>query len=279
MKSKLKDRNGKIVTVNMFKGGVGKTTLTQLTGTILAEKGYKVLLADCDPQETLTNKIYRQFDGFDRDSAGSFYDGLVNFSFKECINHVTENLDIIVSSKQMANFSRLLRDMWKETGLTDEGESVYWDLFRRIFEEDNLRAEYDFILIDTIPTVSDFTDNCYIASDYLLVPTQTEQDSVDNLPSTIYDYTEVAKELNGKLEVLGIVPYLVDTKMVSGKEILEELREEYEGLVFDSVIENRGVVKRWGREGVDTTIPYGKITMKMYEKVADEIVSRIESKI
>ncbi|WP_256958476.1 MULTISPECIES: ParA family protein [Vagococcus] len=269
-----KRKDGKIITINMFKGGVGKTTLTQMLGTLLSDKGYKVLIIDCDPQETLTNKIFRQFEGFDRHKAGSFYDGLVDLSFKNCINEVTENLDIIVGSKKMASFSQLLRDMWKESGLTEEGEKVFWDLFRYIFEADDIRSQYDFILIDTIPTVSDFTDNCYIASDYLLVPTQTEQDSVDNLNSTIYDYTDVAKEINNDLQVMGIVPYLVDNKLKTGKDVLEELKDEYEDLIFENVITDSGVVKTWGREGVKYSIPYGRIAKKMYDNVADEFIAR-----
>lgn len=274
---KMRLHKGFVIAVNMFKGGVGKTTLTQLIANILASKGYKVLVLDGDPQTNLSNKLERQYD-LDRQGKNTLYEAVVNMSFEDCITPITENLHIVLGSKQMSRFTKVLRQMWRDSGFSDDGEKVYWELFDYMMKNDGLREQYDFILLDTIPTVSEYTDNVYLASDYLIIPTQTEQDSVDNLSSTINDYYEVLKEENGNIEILGVVAYLVNNKQVTGKEILEELREDYKDLVFDSVIKDMGVVKRWGREGLNLAIPYGKIANQMYEEVVDEMLDRLEEK-
>lgn len=247
--------------INMFKGGVGKSTLTQLMADILSAMGFKVLVIDVDPQGTVTKKFQRQYD-LDVIGRMTLFDAVINMSFMESITSIKENLDIVIGSEQMSRFTKVLRDMWRSTGFSDEGEEIFWNLFNYMINNDDLRSQYDFVLFDTIPTVSEFTDNVYVASDFLVIPTQTEQDSIDNLHSTVNNYRTAVKEVNSNLEILGIVPYLVDTRLKTGKELLTELQEEYGDMVYSNVVNDKGVVRRWGREGLDKSIPHSKKLIK-----------------
>lgn len=266
---------GYVIAINMFKGGVGKSTLTQLMADILSARGFKVLVIDVDPQGTVTKKFQRQYD-LKVVGKMTLFEAVINMSFLDCISPVKENLDIVLGSEQMSRFTKVLRDMWRSTGFTDEGEEVFWNLFNYMIGNDNLRDQYDFILFDTIPTVSEFTDNVYVASDFLVIPTQTEQDSIDNLHSTVTNYQTAVKEVNGDLEILGIVPYLVDTKLKTGLELLSELQEEYGDLVYSHIVSERGVIKRWGREGLNKSIPHSKTAYSMYVDIVEETLVRLE---
>lgn len=269
------EKLGYVIAINMFKGGVGKSTLTQLMADILSAKGFKVLVIDVDPQGTVTKKFQRQYD-LDVMDKTTLFEAIVNMSFLNSISNVKENLDIILGSEQMSRFTKILRDMWRSTGFTDEGEEIFWNLFNYMIKNDDLRSHYDFILFDTIPTVSEFTDNVYVASDFLIIPTQTEQDSIDNLHSTVNNYQYAVKEINENLEILGIVPYLVDTRLKTGQELLIELKEDFKDLVYENVVSNKGVIQRWGREGLNRSIPHSKNAYQMYVNIANETLQRLE---
>ena len=269
------EKLGYVIAINMFKGGVGKSTLTQLMADILSARGFKVLVIDVDPQGTVTKKFQRQYD-LDVMDKTTLFEAVVNMSFLNSISNVKENLDIILGSEQMSRFTKILRDMWRSTGFTDEGEEIFWNLFNYMIKNDDLRSHYDFILFDTIPTVSEFTDNVYVASDFLIIPTQTEQDSIDNLHSTVNNYQYAVKEINENLEILGIVPYLVDTRLKTGQELLIELKEDFKDLVYENVVSNKGVLQRWGREGLNRSIPHSKNAYQMYVNIANETLQRLE---
>ena len=269
------EKLGYVIAINMFKGVVCKSTLTQLMANILSARGFKVLVIDVDPQGTVTKKFQRQYD-LDVVGKKTLFEAVVNMSFLNSISNVKENLDIILGSEQMSRFTKILRDMWRSTGFTDEGEEIFWNLFNYMIKNDDLRSHYDFILFDTIPTVSEFTDNVYVASDFLIIPTQTEQDSIDNLHSTVNNYQYAVKEINENLEILGIVPYLVDTRLKTGQELLIELKEDFKGLVYENVVSNKGVIQRWGREGLNRSIPHSKNAYQMYVNIVIETLERLE---
>ena len=115
---------GYVMAINMFKGGVGKSTLTQLMADILSAMGFKVLVIDVDPQGTVTKKFQRQYD-LDVIGRMTLFDAVINMSFMESITSIKENLDIVIGSEQMSRFTKVLRDMWRSTGFSDEGEEIF----------------------------------------------------------------------------------------------------------------------------------------------------------
>lgn len=264
----------KIITVNLFKGGVGKSTLTQLLAIQLAEKGFKTLIIDVDPQANLTKKVLRSFPDLDLTSVDTkyFYDSISSGTFDNNATRVTKNLDIIPGNWSTVDVEQLIfNDM-----INQESLDPSFLTYRDIVENSTIKVNYDFIIFDTIPTTTTLSNNCICASDYLLIPTQTEQDSLDNLTQMI-DFTEYLKEsYNPNLEVLGIVPYLVDRSATS-KNLLSEIYDDYGDTVFRTHIKNSGVVKRWGTTGITYDRPYDKVNYSMYENITSELVERILS--
>ena len=137
-----------------------------------------------------------------------------------------------------------------------------------------LKKEYDLILFDVIPTTTSFTNNCIVASDYAVMPTQTEEDAYDNT-KTYIDYLITMKEdYNPKLELVGIVPYLVANDSVDIK-LLRKYQEEYPEITFNNLIKRSARVKTWGLEGISDYKPYDKRTLDMYDLVFQEMIERI----
>lgn len=265
----------KIITINLFKGGVGKSTLTQLLSVQLAEKGFKTLIIDVDPQANLTKKILRTFPNLDltKDDTVYFYDCVKSRTFDKGVTKISNNLDIIPGNWSTVDVEQLIFNEM----INQESLNPSFLTYQEILKKDNIINEYDFIIFDTIPTTTTLSNNCICASDYLLIPTQTEQDSLDNLGQMI-DFSEYLKEsYNPKLEVLGIVPYLVDRSATS-KTLLSEIYDDYGDLVFKTHIKNSAVVKRWGTTGITSDKPYDKVNYAMYESITDELIERIISK-
>lgn len=268
----MKTKNGKVITINLFKGGVGKSTLVQMFGTILAEKGYKTLLVDTDPQANLTNKLLRMYDSLDLRNKKTIWNAIKDHSFLDSIEEITENLSIVSGDWEMANLIDYVIDLSNQTGNKD---SMYF-MYDYMINNDQLREKFDFIIFDTIPTTTVYTNNCLVASDYLIMPTQTEQDSIDNLVRMI-DYAELIKRnYNNDLNIEGIVAYLIDINdKTTAVSLLDELYADYPTLMFKNYIKDSRVVKRWGREGLTRHKPYDKVIRDMYVTVVEEFLERM----
>lgn len=266
------NRDGKVLTINLFKGGVGKSTLVQMFGTILAEKGFKTLVIDTDPQANLTNKLLRMYDSLDLRNKKTVWDAIENHTFLDSIEEVTDNLSIVAGDWQMANLIDYVIDLSNQTGNKD---SMYY-MYDYMINNDQLRDKFDFIIFDTIPTTTVYTNNCLAASDYLVMPTQTEQDSIDNLVRMIEYARLIKKDYNEGLHIEGIVAYLIDvTDKTTAVSLLNELYEDYPELMFNNYIKDSRVVKRWGREGVTKHKPYDKVIRDMYLAVVEEFLERM----
>lgn len=268
----MENRNGKVITINLFKGGVGKSTLVQMFGVILSEMGYKVLLVDTDPQGNLTNKLLRMYDTLDLRDKKTIWNVIEEHSFLDSIEEVTDELSIVAGDWQMANLIDYVIDLSSKSGNKD---SMYY-MYDYMINNDRLREKYDFIIFDTIPTTTVYTNNCLVASDYLIMPTQTEQDSIDNLVRML-DYASLIKRnYNTNLKIEGIVAYLIDVAdKTTAVSLLEELYEEYPDLMFKNYIKDSRVVKRWGREGLTRHKPYDKVVKDMYLTVVEEFLERM----
>lgn len=254
-----------VVTLANFKGGVGKSTLNSIIAYIATEKyGLKVLQIDSDPQMNLTNKMYRTYKNVSVPAKKSFMDGIRTENLKDSITIVNDNLSIIEGEWDLA----LLTDHIHKKLNADADFYLYDYLIKP------LKKEYDLILFDVIPTTTSFTNNCIVASDYAVMPTQTEEDAYDNT-KTYIDYLITMKEdYNPKLELVGIVPYLVANDSVDIK-LLRKYQEEYPEITFNNLIKRSARVKTWGLEGISDYKPYDKRTLDMYDLVFQEMIERI----
>ena len=200
------------------KGGVAKTTTTLNLGVALAEKGKKVLAIDLDPQGNLTMSQGWNPDEIDR----SMFDVLVHkLPITEIIRQ--GEIDVAVSSIDLAGAELALSSMiGRERALEKALLPV--------------RDVYDWIMIDTPPSLGLLTINAFVAATGVLVPVQTEYLSLRGLVQLENTLSMVRENLNPKVSIIGIVPTMYDKRITHSREADEILRENFGGLVYKTRI-------------------------------------------
>jgi len=210
----------KIITVTNQKGGVGKTTITMSLVSSLSRRGYKVLGVDMDPQGSLGFCA-----GLDIENNNTIYDVLKgDLSARDAVVPA-ECGDFLLSNILLSGLGEEVNSYGRETLLRDALEP--------------LRADYDYIIIDTPPGLSILTTNAYIAADSLLIPTKPsilEVLAVSQIRETIQ---EIHRSVNPDLKVLGILINFYDPRLSLGKEVtelMETLAQEMDTKVFKAKI-------------------------------------------
>lgn len=265
--SDLKHRDEAVVfTINMFKGGVGKSTLSNLFGYIANRYNLKVLFIDTDPQRTLTKKLAKNFDT-QREAELSFMDGIKKGTLKNSISTLNNNIDIVKGDWDLAWFDRFSR---RALNLKDE-----FYIYNSLIDE--LKKDYDFIVFDSVPTTTTLTHNCIVASDYVLVPVESEEDCFNNSIDYM-TYLSQMKKYNDNLDVLGIIIYLTEDNNKTNNRYIKKYRDEYEDIVFDNVITRSRRVMTWGADGISEHMPYDKKTLEKYTDVFWEIIYRLHER-
>src|SRR5262245_33635138 len=210
--------DAEVIALANQKGGVAKTTTTLNLGVALAEHGYRVLLVDLDPQGNLTMSQGLNPDAIER----SMFDVLV---YRLPIDQVieTREVDVAVSSidlagADMALSSQIGRERALEKALVP------------------VRDRYDFILIDTPPSLGLLTINACVAATGVLVPVQTEYLSLRGLVQLENTLEMVRENLNPQASIMGILPTMFDRRITHSREADEILRENFGELVYNTRI-------------------------------------------
>jgi chromosome partitioning protein len=200
------------------KGGVAKTTTTLNLGVALGELGRRVLLIDLDPQGNLTMSQGMNPDAIER----SMFDVLVHRVPISDVIHSVE-VDIAVSSIDLAGAELALSAMiGRERALEKALVEV--------------RERYDYILLDTPPSLGLLTINAFVAADGVIVPVQCEYLSLRGLVQLENTLAMVRENLNPNVRVQGIVPTMFDGRTLHAREAIEILEEHFGELVFDTRI-------------------------------------------
>jgi chromosome partitioning protein len=200
------------------KGGVAKTTTTLNLAVAFAESGHRVLCVDLDPQGNLTMS-----QGIDPDKVEkSLYDVLVNdMPLAEIIQH--REIDIAVSSIDLAGAEiAMSTKIGRERSLEKALKEVAGD--------------YDFVCIDTPPSLGLLTINALTAANKVIVPVQCEYLSMRGLVQLQNTLKMIQENLNPDVRIEGILPTMLDTRTVHAKEAIEILEENFGDLVFRSRI-------------------------------------------
>src|SRR2546421_9660306 len=214
-------RGARLPTVIAFanqKGGVAKTTTTLNLAVAFAEQGLKVLAVDLDPQGNLTMSQGLNPDTIER----SMFDVLVHrLPIEQVIE--TREVDIAVSSIDLAGADMALSSMiGRERALEKALVPV--------------RDRYDYILIDTPPSLGLLTVNAFVASTGVLVPVQTEYLSLRGLVQLENTLAMVRENLNPQAAIMGILPTMFDRRITHSREADEILRENFGELVYNTRI-------------------------------------------
>jgi chromosome partitioning protein len=209
---------GKVIAFANQKGGVAKTTTTLNLAVAFKEQGFGVLAVDLDPQGNLTMS-----QGIDPDQVErSMFDVLVHSMPIEDVIHRAE-VDIAVSSIDLAGAELALSSMiGRERALQKALLPV--------------RHSYDYILIDTPPSLGLLTINALTASDEVIVPVQCEYLSLRGLVQLESTLTMIRENLNPTVEIRGILPTMYDSRTLHSREAIEMLKENFGDLVFDTRI-------------------------------------------
>ena len=214
-------RGARLPTVIAFanqKGGVAKTTTTLNLAVAFAEQGLKVLAVDLDPQGNLTMSQGLNPDTIER----SMFDVLVHrLPIQEIVHHV--EVDLAVSSIDLAGAELALSSLiGRERALEKALLPV--------------KPEYDYVLIDTPPSLGLLTINALVASDSVIVPVQCEYLSLRGLVQLENTLSMIRENLNPHVAIGGILPTMYDTRTLHSREAIEILEENFGDLVFKTRI-------------------------------------------
>ena len=215
------DRGPTVARVIAFanqKGGVAKTTTTLNLGVALAEKGNRVLAVDLDPQGNLTMSQGWNPDEIDR----SMFDVLVHkLPITEIVRQA--EIDVAVSSIDLAGAELALSSMiGRERALEKALLPV--------------KDSYDYILVDTPPSLGLLTINALVAANGVIVPVQCEYLSLRGLVQLENTLSMIRENLNPTVEIQGILPTMYDKRLLHSREAVEILRENFGDLVLNTRI-------------------------------------------
>ncbi len=218
---KVGDFVGKVIAIANQKGGVGKTTTSVNLGACLAYIGKKTLIVDIDPQGNATSGV-----GIEKaDVEQCIYDVLVDDveASKVIMATSVENLYAIPATIQLAGAEiELVPTISREVRL------------KRALEE--IKEDYDYIIIDCPPSLGLLTLNSLTASDAVIIPVQCEYYALEGLSQLLNTVRLVQKHLNHELKIEGVLLTMLDARTNLGLQVIEEVKKYFQDKVYQTII-------------------------------------------
>ena len=244
----------KVITVGNQKGGVAKTTTTMNLGVALQELGKKVLLIDLDPQASLS--VYLNH----------------NISDKYTINDNVTNIEKYVKTSENDKIDYIpskarLSALEKEMDTRYSREFILKEIL-----DNNYFKKYDYILIDTCPSLNILLTNALTSSTDVLIPVQSQFFTMDSLNLMLDTISKIKKYVNPNLNILGILPTMVDNTNMS-KEVIEYLKENYSNKLLNTHI-SRLIEASESTAFKISLVKMNKKLGKQYINLAEEILKK-----
>ena len=257
---------GKIISIANQKGGVGKTTTTINLGSALAELNKKVLIIDLDPQANASIGI-----GISRELIDiTSYDLLTSdvLASEVIYNEFDTKVHIIPASIKLENLAE------KMNGL-DQKELI---LYKKLQE---VKDEYDYILIDCPPSLGVIIDNALFASDSIVIPVECEYYAYDALTQMVKKINQIQnckKAYNLNLYIEGVLLTKLDNRNIFGYKIVEKVKELFPELTYKTIISRSSHVQEapmYGKSVLE--FAYNSRGSKQYRELAAEILKKNNS--
>jgi chromosome partitioning protein len=256
------------IAFGLQKGGVGKTTTTISTGMALTRLGKRVLLVDCDPQANLTSSClidptstrYSSYDLFKTTGPKNRKQGEIKLG--DTIRRTEWGFDLIPSSIVLASAEVELVSAFQR-------EQVLAERFREL---DGL--EYDYVLVDSPPSLGLLTINVLSASDKVIMPVQCQLLSIMGLQAFI-DVVELVQKINQNLRIGGVLLTMYDPRTAVSKEVENNVREILGDLVFNTRIGSFTALSSIPRRGPIQAWDPKHAASQQYNAFAEELVARL----
>lgn len=250
---------GITISIGLQKGGVGKSTTTAITAFLLAQK-YRVLSVDFDSQGNLTQMLTQR----------NIYDFTEKTVLEACltrdpvpyIHAINNQLHILPAEDRLVTLSRYIHRKPNPFSVLKETLS-------------KVKDEYDFILIDLPPNLGDQTLNGLVASDYAIAILQSEPFALDALDRYLETLQITQQKQNPDLRLAGILITMINSRASLDAAILQKVRDDYEELVFNTVIKRRSRIKEFSLEGIQDRTKVDRHALEQYRSFTEELVNRV----
>lgn len=252
-----------IIAITNQKGGVGKTTTTINLAYCLAKEGVRVLLVDFDPQGNASSGL-----GIDKSKLEHTVLDVIGKTadIKDVIQKTeVKRVDVVPATPQLANAEVELAGAERRfVRLRDALETV---------------EDYDYILIDSPPSLSLLTVNGLIAAHYVLLPVQAEFYALEGLGQLLETMQLVRKGMNPTLELLGVLVTMMDSRTTLSNQVHAEIKKHFPGKVFETTIPRNVRIAEAPSHGVPVGM-YDRWSKgaKAYKNLAKEVSDRVAQK-
>ncbi len=262
-----------IISAVGFKGGIAKTSSSMMIGYVLAHRGFKTLLVDLDPQSNLTGLALRtKLAHGDEDTTidASLMKAVQDKDLAEARINIIDNLDLIGSSMDFSLYPDFL-----ENKFSSQKERAQY--FSKLLA--TIADQYDYVVIDTPPSLSVYLSSALYASDWAICLMKTDPyslEGLDNLLKYIQD-TVIGKYGAPNLEPLGILPVILHKNNNLDKGILDMARDKFGADTLLPTVPFMSRMSRFAATGVTDDNYFDRRPNEVYGQVVDEILKRVNT--